>query len=136
MQLATRDSLTSAAATSNQDLHRAHHELVKPQPCSCRAPLEHFDVNYAALLSRLAPDGVSQFLFDTSYRSPSMHTAVHFFAVIIAFITAILTATNVVVMASHQQPLTDIFEAAQVILLRAGKSFLFTLNLGCFSHRH
>lgn len=58
----------------------------------CPAPLEPFDVNYAALFSQLAPD------------------------TIMIFISALLTETSVVLTCKHPQMITDIFEAAQALV--------------------
>lgn len=56
----------------------------------CPAPLEPFDVEYQALFSRLSPD------------------------VLTILVSALLTETSIVLLASDPQPLTDVFEAAQV----------------------
>ncbi len=52
--------------------------------------LVFFDARYGALFSRMAPDTLC------------------------VLVSALLTETNVVLIASHPQPLTDMFEAAQV----------------------
>lgn len=67
--------------------------LGKDQPF-CPAPLEPFDVEYRELFSRLSPD------------------------VLTILASALLTETSVVLIASHPQPLTDVFEAAQVSRVR------------------
>eukprot|EP00750_Incisomonas_marina_P006467 INCI14569.1.p1 GENE.INCI14569.1~~INCI14569.1.p1 ORF type:complete len:2081 (-),score=332.28 INCI14569.1:376-6132(-) len=58
----------------------------------CPAPLEPFDVEYQALFSRLSPD------------------------VLTILVSALLTETSIVLLASDPQPLTDVFEAAQALV--------------------